>query len=153
MRNYKQIIYGFIFYSQPVIYILHNISKYFSEKGCSILSNLFWYWLYHKCHIIISPKAIIGKGVVFPHPMGIVIGDGVKIGENVTIYQNVTIGRKYMNIDDYPIIEENVIIYPNSVVAGKILVRKNTVIGANSVLLTDTEENSVYVGNPAKRVK
>lgn len=153
MRKYLKIIYGFMFYSHPIILILHNFAKFFSKKRCIILSNLFWYWLYHKCHIMISPRASIGKSVVFPHPMGIVIGDGVKIGENVTIYQNVTIGRKYIDKEDYPIIEENVIIYPNSVVAGKILVRRNTVIGANSVLLTDTEENSTYAGNPAKRIK
>lgn len=155
--KYFKALYYYIFH--PVyrinikIFYMYKISNFFLKKNIKILSEFFSYRLYRKCHIIISPSALLKGLVYFPHPMGIVIGEGVKIGKHVTIYQNVTLGRKYMGVAEYPIIEDNAIIYSNSVIIGKVCVRKNTIIGANSVLFTDTEENSVYVGNPARRVK
>ena len=52
---------------------------------------------------------------------------------------------------EYPEIEDNCTIYTGAVVIGSIIVRDNTVIGANSVLMDNTEPNSLYVGLPAIR--
>ena len=98
----------------------------------------------------ISPGAKIGKGVKFPHPIGIVIGYGCVLKENVVIYQNVTLGK---NKNGYPCIEKGVTIFPNSSIIGAINVAENTTIGANSVVIKSTEVNSVYAGCPAKKIR
>ena len=42
--------------------------------------------------LYISSSATVPYSVRFPHPTGIVIGDGVVLGERVRVYQNVTLG-------------------------------------------------------------
>lgn len=104
----------------------------------------------------VNPEAIIGRGVYFPHPTGIVIGKGVKIGENCTIYQHVTIGGKQIGdveTGNYPIICSNVITYDGAKILGNVSIGSGAVIGANGVILDDVENNSVYAGVPAINIK
>lgn len=54
---------------------------------------------------------------------------------------------------NHPIIGDNVTVYSNAVVIGGIRIGNNVVIGAGSVVLSDCPDNSVWVGNPARRVK
>ena len=142
----------------PVFNRTKKIYKYYKKgrtlykKRIKFLNIFYEDKIYKKYNCIISSKADIKDNIKFPHPIGIVIGEGVIIKNNVTIYQNVTLGRKDKDIAKYPIIEDDVIIYSNSVILGDVTIRKGTIIGANSVVMTDTEENSVYVGIPAKRV-
>lgn len=98
----------------------------------------------------ISPGCKIGKGILFPHPIGIVIGSGCELHDNLVIYQNVTLGKAK---NGYPCLENNVTVFPNSSIIGPIIIAENTTIGANSVVLKSTESNSVYAGCPAKRIK
>lgn len=104
-----------------------------------------------KCAL--SCQAKLPDSLIFPHPIGIVIGGGVIIEDDVTVYQNVTIGRKNSAIAEYPYIGKGSIIYCNATVVGDIKVASNTIIGANTTLLESTEEYGVYVGNPAKKVR
>lgn len=128
------------------IYILHKISNNFSSKNLIVLSNYVNYKIYKKYNCCISSNAIIKKGILFPHPIGIVIGDGAIIGENTTIYQNVTIGRKYSNIANYPKIGNNVTIYANATIIGNIFIGNNAIIGCNSVVLRDVKDGEVVSG-------
>lgn len=89
--------------------------------------------------------------VKFPHPIGIVIGDGVRIGKDVRIYQNVTIGLLENTpsseaSDLYPTIGDDVIIYAGAVLAGAITVGAGAVIGANAVITKDVPPGSVAFG-------
>ncbi|KIL49816.1 serine O-acetyltransferase [Jeotgalibacillus soli] len=111
--------------------------------------------LINKYGISVGMNSIIGKNLKIPHPTSIVIGDGVVIGDNVTLYQNVTLGKKKGNIDstrDYPIIGNNVTIFAGAQIIGNVLIGDGAVIGANSVVLEDVEENGVYAGIPAKKL-
>ena len=91
------------------------------HKTLSFVVNSY---IYYKFHCDISAFAEIHESVHFPHPIGIVIGDGVSIGPGCSI----------------------VLIYPNSVVIGNVHVRKGSIIGAGSVITKDTEANSVNYG-------
>ncbi len=102
-----------------------------SKRGISIPNNL-------KC-----------KNLFFPHPFNIIIGKEASIGNNVKIYHNVTIGQKN---GKYPKIGDNVIIYPNSILIGDIKIGDNTIIGAGSVVISSFDNDSVIVGNPAKKI-
>ncbi len=101
----------------------------------------------------------IGLGLVLPHPSSIVFGNGINIGECCTIYQNVTFGAKKVGCckqkgSAYPQIGNNCIFYAGAVVLGPINISDGTQVGANSVLITDTEKNSIYAGVPAvKKIK
>lgn len=98
----------------------------------------------------ISYQCNIGINIKFPHPLGIVIGNGAIIKNNVMIWQNVTLGSIGNENKSYPTIENNVKLYANSQILGNITVSENAKVGASSVLLTDLPENKTAVGIPAK---
>lgn len=102
--------------------------------------------IYHKFNCIISVFADIGNNPFFPHPLGIVIGEGTRIGDNCTIYQNVTIGRKDKSDSRYPVIGNNVTIYCNSSIVGNVKIGHNAIIGCNSVVLRDVKEGETVYG-------
>lgn len=90
------------------------------------------------------------RGVKFPHPVGVVIGDQVRIGPGCEIYQHVTIGQKAITpgqkAQDYPTIGARVTIGAGAVVLGAITVGDGAVIGANAVVTRDVPAGAVVVG-------
>jgi serine O-acetyltransferase len=105
----------------------------------------------------------IGQNVEFVHSgIGVVLHPTTVIEDNVKIFHGVTIGRadvyntgqktKMKGI----IIGEGAIIGAGAKILGKsgyLTVGKNTIIGANSVLLKSTGDNEIWAGNPAKKIK
>lgn len=111
--------------------------------------------LVKKYNIFISKDVIIGDNLKLPHPTGIVIGKGAVIGNNVTIYQQVTIGGQ--NIGDTQSgkiaqVKDNAILFSGCKILGRVVIEKNTIVGANSVILKNTDENGIYAGVPAKKL-
>lgn len=103
----------------------------------------------------ISPRAQIGARLRLPHPVGIVIGDGVVIGEGCTLYQHVTLGgrrRGDWQRGAYPIVGDGVVLFAGAVIAGAIAIGDRSVIGANAVVLEDVPPDSTAAGNPARVV-
>lgn len=96
----------------------------------------------------------IDPSVDFMHNgLGVVIHKRTTIGSSSIIYQNVTIGGNGSKKNNgVPVIGKGVIIYSGACVLGPIKIGDNAIIGANAVVLSDVEEDSVYVGVPAKRV-
>ncbi|MFX1234412.1 MAG: DapH/DapD/GlmU-related protein [Promethearchaeota archaeon] len=81
-----------------------------------------------------------------------------KIGNNVFMgpYCKLT-NDKYMKRKDFRLkganIEDFVSIGANSVILPDITLKKGTIVGAGAVVVKDTAENDVIVGNPAKFLK
>lgn len=106
----------------------------------------------------ISSSAHIDKSVYFPHPIGIVIGSGVRIERDVTIHANVIIGGKASPRGEgrtqykYPRIQEGSVIYGNSCLIGDIWIRRNSIIGAGSVVIRSTARGKTYAGCPAREI-
>lgn len=115
-----------------------------------------------KLGIDLPAKVIIGENLQLPHnSFGTVIHPNTSIGNNVKIYQNVTIGRADVNMPydkskmKKIIIEDDVIIGAGAKVLcknGILRIRKGTIVGANAVVLSSTDENGVYVGIPARNI-
>lgn len=107
----------------------------------------------HGVHV--ADGATIGVGVRFPHPTGIVIGDGVVIGSDCVIYQNVTIGGAVVGdaaANRYPRLGSSVTVFAGAAIIGNVTVGDGTTVGANAVVRTDTAPGSVVVGVPARSV-
>ena len=100
----------------------------------------------------LSCGAIISPRVKFMHTVGVVIGDGVEVHDGVTIYSGVTIGRKDINKEEYPVIGENSVLCTNCTILGGITVDKNTIIGANSLVINDLIGGGIFAGTPARRI-
>ena len=101
----------------------------------------------------IHRKARIGSGLKLPHPVGIVIGEGVVIGERCTLYQHVTLGGR--RIGDwrgghYPTLGDDVVVFCGAAVLGALEIGDRATIGANSVVLDTVPPDSVAVGAPAR---
>lgn len=104
----------------------------------------------------ISRKCSIGIGLQLPHPVGIVIGEGVKIGTNAVIYQHTTLGgarRGDWQANRYPTLGDSVVLFAGVVIAGAVKVGDHCVIGANFVVIKNIPSNSTAVGVPARIIK
>ena len=126
------------------------------------LLNKIIHTLVLKKGLEIPSSVIIGENCDFPHnSVGTVIHPDTIIKDNVKIYQNVTIGRADI-YEDYKsskmkkiIIEEGAIICAGAKILSKqeeLVIGKNSIIGANAVLLNSTGENEIWAGVPAKKV-
>lgn len=92
----------------------------------------------------------------FPHPMAIVIGEGVRLGEGVTIYQGVTLGgarKGDWQAGNYPVVESGVTIFAGAVIIGPVTIGRNSTIGANAVVNADVPEGCTAVGIPARVIR
>lgn len=149
LRLYLRILFNINYHA---IFLIRVVTK-----GGKLTPFRIWAMrrLQKKYGIVVHPTNKIGKAIRIGHPMGIIMGETVEIGDNCTIMQNVTIGKKNIlnKQESFPIIGNNVIIGAGACVLGNIKMSDHNVIGENAVVLTDIEENSVYAGVPAKRVK
>lgn len=100
----------------------------------------------YKYGIHANANIYIGKGLHIKH------GDGVHlncayIGENFTVYQGVTLGAIH---GELPVVLDNVTVYTNSVVGGGITLHNGAIVGAQSYVDKDVEENCFVAGVPAR---
>ncbi|KAL5548610.1 hypothetical protein UlMin_003841 [Ulmus minor] len=101
----------------------------------------------------IHPGAKIGRGILFDHATGLVVGETAVIGDNVTIFHNVTLGGTGKESGDrHPKIGDGVTIGAGTNVLGNIRVGEGAKIGAGSVVLKEVLPRSTCVGNPARLV-
>jgi serine O-acetyltransferase len=101
--------------------------------------------------VYLAAGATIGK-VRFPHPVGIVIGEGTVIEDGATIYQNVTIGAATVDGTDYPTLRSGCVIFAGAVVIGAVEIGENATVAANAVVTQSVPQDRVAVGVPARIV-
>lgn len=106
--------------------------------------------------VFVNPKAVFPTTLRMPHPVGIVIGEGVRIGERVSIYQNVTLGGARSGdwqAGNYPEVGDDTIIFAGAVIVGAVKIGRNAVIAANAVVTKDVPDYATVAGVPAKVVR
>lgn len=106
--------------------------------------------------IYVNPKAEFSTTMRMPHPIGIVIGEGVRIGERVKIYQNVTLGGARLGdwqAGNYPEIGDDTTIFAGAVIVGAVKIGRNAVIAANAVVTKDVPDYATVAGVPAKVIR
>ena len=101
----------------------------------------------------IHPACIIGKGIMFDHATGIVIGETSVIEDNVSILQQVTLGGTGNEQGDrHPKIRSGVMVSAGASVLGNIEIAEGAKIGAGSVVLSNVAAHTTVVGVPARVV-
>lgn len=154
-RMVMRMMLRFIRPNTRIVYLMRKMQ--YNYHSNNLIRRLYAIYLHHKiwkeCSCYISPQAIIGKGIKIPHPVGIVIGGASKIGANVSIYQNVTIGSRRKGDFEkgvQPQIEEGVTCFSGCQIIGDVIIGKNSVIGAGSVVISSVPPNTVSAGVPSK---
>lgn len=101
----------------------------------------------------IHPAAKIGKGIMFDHATGIVIGETAVIGDNCSLLHGVTLGGSGSEKGDrHPKIGRGVMIGAGAKILGNIKVGDCARIGAGSVVLQDVPARTTVAGVPARQI-
>ena len=104
-------------------------------------------WMvYHKDNLELGKKTDIGAFSFINAKHGVVIEDEVQIGGGVKIYSESTIDNKQGKV----ILKKNCKIGANSVILPGVTIGENSIIGAFSLVNQDIPANAVAYGIPAK---
>ena len=151
-RFLKKLLWAIFFCPGFKLICLWRITASLHSRGGvrRVLSRFLFNWIVFLYGCYISPLARIGAGLRFPHPTGIVVGEGVVIGELCCIYQNVTLGLRKPSENNYPRLGSHVTLSAGSVLLGGIVVDERVMVGANSVVLCNCPAGSTVVGIPGR---
>ena len=101
----------------------------------------------------IHPACLLGRGVMFDHGTGIVIGETCTIDDGVSLLQGVTLGGTGKEKGDrHPKLGAGVLIGAGATLLGNIRIGAGARIGAGSVVLMDIPAGCTAVGVPARVV-
>lgn len=143
--------------SADAVYLVRTLQYHssFSSRWHKHLAARAKITLIHRYNIFVGEKTVIGEGLMFPHPTGIILGQAVEIGRNCKIFQGVTVGSRRNG--DYkqkkqPHIGDDVTLFSGCGVIGAITVGDRVQIGANAVMNRDAPADTVWAGVPARQI-
>ncbi len=101
----------------------------------------------------IHPAAKIGRGIMFDHATGIVVGETASIGDMSSLLHSVTLGGSGKEGGDrHPKVGSCVMIGAGAKILGNITVGDCARVAAGSVVLKDVPPNTTVAGVPARVV-
>ncbi len=130
-----------------ITHFLYKKKRFFAARLISNFGKFF-------TGIEIHPGATIGEGLFIDHGCGVVIGETAIIGKDVHMYHGVTLGGTGKEKGKrHPTVEDNVVIGAGAILLGNITIGKGTKVGANAVVLDNTNSYSTVVGVKAYEIK
>ncbi len=144
--------------STPLLYLKgyhalqgYRVANWLWRQGRFALATYLQNQISVACQVDVHPAAEIGKGIMFDHATGIVIGETAVIENDVSILQDVTLGGTGKESGDrHPKIREGVMIGAGSKILGNIEVGEGAKIGSCSVVLQPVPPHTTVAGVPAK---
>ena len=131
----------------------YRVANHMWSNGRASLATYLQSRISSTLQVDIHPAAKIGKGVMFDHATGIVVGETCIIEDEVSILQSVTLGGTGKESGDrHPKIRAGVLIGAGAKILGNIEVGKGAKVGANSVVLDPVLPHTTVAGVPAKVV-
>jgi serine O-acetyltransferase len=92
----------------------------------------------------------LGRGLLIPHPTGVVIHPDAKIGPDCLILSCVTIGTGPKR--GVPVLGVHVDVGTGAKILGGVQIGDRAVIGAGAVVLKDVRPGATVVGIPAREI-
>ena len=147
-------------YSIPLLYLkgfhaiqIHRVAHWLWQQNRVTLAVYFQNRSSVIFGVDVHPAAKMGKGLMFDHATGVVIGETAVIEDNVSLLQDVTLGGTGKECGDrHPKIREGVMIGAGAKVLGNIEIGCGAKIGAGSVVLECVPAHTTVAGVPAKVV-
>ena len=148
------------YYSTPLLYLkgFHalqgfRVAHWLWQQGRHSLAVFLQNQISVVFSVDVHPAAQIGRGIMFDHATGIIIGETAVVEDDVSILQNVTLGGTGKEHGDrHPKIREGVMIGAGAKVLGNIEVGRGAKIGAGSVVLQPVPPHTTVAGVPAHEV-
>ncbi|MBE1276001.1 serine O-acetyltransferase [Enterovibrio baiacu] len=145
-------------YSTPLLYLkgFHalqgfRVANWLWSQGRRELAVYLQNQISVACQVDVHPAAKIGRGIMFDHATGIVIGETAVVEDDVSILQDVTLGGTGKESGDrHPKIRTGVMIGAGAKVLGNIEVGEGAKIAACSVVLIPVPAHTTAAGVPAK---
>ncbi|MCW8996542.1 MAG: serine O-acetyltransferase [Psychromonas sp.] len=147
-------------YSTPLLYLkgfhalqVHRVANWLWKEKRIPLAQYLQNRSSELFAVDVHPAARIGKGIMFDHATGIVVGETAVIEDNVSILQGVTLGGTGKEVGDrHPKIRQGVMIGAGAKVLGNIEIGIGAKVGAGSVVLNPVPAHSTVAGVPARVV-
>ena len=148
------------YYSTPLLYLKgfhalqgYRVAHWLWQQGRHSLAVFLQNQISVVFSVDVHPAAQIGRGIMFDHATGIIIGETAVVEDDVSILQNVTLGGTGKEHGDrHPKIREGVMIGAGAKVLGNIEVGVGAKIGAGSVVINPVPPHTTVAGVPAKIV-
>ncbi|OKA22397.1 hypothetical protein [Pseudomonas versuta] len=136
---------------------LYRTSHKIHTLKIPILAKVFWWINFILFKVDIDYRAKLCLGIYMPHPIGIVIGDGVYSSANLKIMQGSTLGG---SLGQSAIFDGTTIKQPhfladsfigiNSVIVGPLIFEDSIFVAANSTITKQIESGFLYGSNKQK---
>ncbi len=147
-----------IYYSTPLLYLKgyhaiqsYRIAHWLWQNGRKDLAYFLQNLISVTFAVDIHPAAKIGRGIMFDHATGIVIGETAVVGDNVSFLHNVTLGGTgHEQGDRHPKIGSGVLLGAGSSILGNITIGDCAKVGAGSVVVHPVPAHTTVVGVPAR---
>jgi serine O-acetyltransferase len=148
-RIIEPLLYYKGFHALETYRIAHSLWKAGRKDFALYLQSLISRFL----QVDIHPAAVIGKGIMFDHATGIVIGETAVVGDNCSMLHGVTLGGTGNEKGDrHPKIGRGVMIGAGAKILGNIKVGDCARVAAGSVVLSDVPPRRTVAGVPAREV-
>ena len=144
----------FLLYSGFHAVLYYRVSHFFYKHKLKFIARWVSQLGRFFTGVEIHPGAVIGRGLLIDHGMGVVIGETAEVGDNCTIYQGVTLGGTGKEHGKrHPTLGNNVMVGSGAKILGPFKVGDNAKIAANAVVLEEVPPDSTAVGVPARIVR
>lgn len=131
----------------------HRVAHWMWNQGRESMARYIQSRVSTTFQVDIHPAARLGRGLMFDHATGIVVGETCVIEDDVSILQSVTLGGTGKESGDrHPKIRSGVMIGAGAKILGNIEVGEGSRVGAGSVVLEPVPAHTTAVGVPARIV-